>query len=120
LRTPHSEITAPKTTYDDKFTVFLHKSQEFLAAISGCGGDFSEMCPCLIENIMVLGPRRIMKCSAAINFCASIPVFSFFINEILREIAAENKRRMKLLNELYYGGFLAKLSLELLQTDMEM
>ena len=25
--------------------------------------------------------------------------FLFFINEILREIAAENKRRMKLLNE---------------------
>ena len=31
--------------------------------------------------------------------------FSFFINEILREITAENKRRMRLLNELYYGGF---------------
>jgi hypothetical protein len=46
--------------------------------------------------------------------------FLFFINEILCEITAENKRRMKLLNELYYGRFFAELSLELLLTDMEM
>ncbi len=77
MRTPHSEITAPKTTYDDKFTVLLHKSQEFLAAIYECSGDFSEMCPCNAENRMVLGPKRITKCSPAIKFCASIPAFIF-------------------------------------------
>lgn len=75
MRTPHSEITAPNTTYDDKFTVFLHKSQEFLAVISECSGDFSDMCPCIAENRMVLGPKRQMNRSPAMNFSALIPAF---------------------------------------------
>jgi len=48
-----------------------------------------------------------MNGSPAMNFSASIPAFLFFINEILREIAAENKHRMELLNELYYSRFFA-------------
>jgi len=58
LRTPHSKTTAPKTAYDDKFTVFLHKSQEFLAVTSECSGDFYDMCSCTVENKMILGPKR--------------------------------------------------------------
>ena len=57
-----------------------------------------------------------MKCSPGVNFCASIPAFLFSIDEILREIAAENIRRMKRLN----GRFFAESPVELLQTDMEM
>jgi len=116
LRTPHSKITAPKTTYDDKFTVLLHKSQEFLAVISECSGEYFDMCPCHAENRMVLGPKWLRKCSPAMNFCASIPAYlflrfnckrvagfisyqpanffavePFLINEILRKIAAENQ-----------------------------
>jgi len=45
--------------------------------------------------------------------------FFIFINEILREIAAENIRSIEPSSELQYGGFLAELSLELLQTAME-
>ena len=59
-----------------------------------------------------------MNRSPAINFYVSIPAF-FFINEILREIAAENIHCIEPSNELQYGGFLAELSLELLQTAME-
>ncbi len=58
MRTPHSNITAPKTTYNNKFTVLLHKSQEFLAAFSECSGDFSDMYPCHAENGMVLGLKQ--------------------------------------------------------------
>jgi len=119
LRTPHSEITAPKTTYGNKSTVLLHKSQEFLAVISECSGDFSEMCPCIAENRMVLGPRRITKFSQAINFCASIPAFLFFINENLREIAAENQAPCRTVERIVAQQVFAELSLELLQTDMK-
>ena len=46
------------------------------------------------------------------KFLRTDSVFLFFINEILREIAAENNRRMKLFDELYYGGFFAELSVD--------
>ena len=46
-----------------------------------------------------------MKCSPAMNFCASILAFLVFINEILRKIVAENIRRIELLNEKYEASF---------------
>ena len=45
--------------------------------------------------------------------------FLFFINEISRKIAAENKRHVELLNELYYSRFFAEMSLDLLRTAKE-
>jgi hypothetical protein len=83
LRTPHSNLTAPKTAYDDKFTVLLRKSQEFLAVISGCSGDFSEMCPGHAENRMVLGPRCWSEPQSTPIFCAEVAALESFTNELL-------------------------------------
>jgi len=56
LRTPHSVVTAPNTTYKDKFTVLVHKSQGLLAFAGGDSGEFCDVCPCFAENGIVLGP----------------------------------------------------------------
>jgi len=70
LRTPHSKISAPKITYDDKFTVLLHKSQRvqrrFFRDVS---------LSCRKQN--GFGTKVVNEAFAGYDFFASIPAFYF-------------------------------------------
>ncbi|MHC4753195.1 MAG: hypothetical protein ACYTFW_25435, partial [Planctomycetota bacterium] len=55
---PPDFLLPPGTTYKDEFTLLLHKSQEFLAAIPEDDRNFPGVCPYPTKNEIVLGLKQ--------------------------------------------------------------